>query len=73
MKYNIEIENYMECKEIKYKIEKIKYYGKKVYDLESEKNKNLVDKMEIDIINISNINTPRYDDNKLLFRAKSSK
>ena len=80
MKFNIEIENYMECKEIKYKIEKIKYYGKKVYDLESEKNialnnedyskvlkiKNLVDKMKIDIINISNINTPRYNNNKLL-------
>ena len=37
MKYNIEIEDYMECKEIKYKIEKVRLYGKKVYELESEK------------------------------------
>jgi len=74
MKYNIEIENYMECKEIKNKIEKIRLYGKRIFDLESEKNiainnedfskaielKNLVDKMKINLQNIdSSLNSPR--------------
>ena len=38
MNYNIEIENYMDCKKLKYKIEKLRLYGKRIYDLESEKN-----------------------------------
>ena len=80
MKYNIEIEDYMECKQIKYKIEKIIRYGRKVYELESEKTialnnedyskalkiKNLVDKMKIDILNISNLNTSKMSNNKLI-------
>ena len=80
MKYNIEIEDYMECKQIKYKIEKIRLYGRKVYELESEKTialnnedyskalkiKNLVDKMKIDILNISNLNTSKMSNNKLI-------
>ena len=78
MKYNIEIENYLECKNIKYRIEKIKLYGKKVYELESEKSialnnddyskalkiQNTVDKMKKDILNISNLNSP--NNNRLI-------
>ena len=37
MKYNIEIEDYMECKEIKFKREKIRLYEKKLQELEEEK------------------------------------
>ena len=80
MKYNIEIEDYMECKEIKYKIEKIRLYGKKVYELESEKMialnnedyskalsiKNIIDKIKIDILNISNIRLTNMNDNRLV-------
>ena len=80
MKYNIEIEDYMECKEIKYKIEKIRLYGKKVYELESEKMialnnedyskalsiKNIIDKIKIDILNISNLRLTNMNENKLV-------
>ena len=80
MNYNIEIENYMECKEIKYKIEKLRLYGKRIYDLESEKNiainnedfskaieiKNLVDKLKININNIdTHPNSPRLNESNL--------
>ena len=79
MKYNIEIEDYMECKEIKYKIEKVRLYGKKVYELESEKMialnnedyskalsiKNIIDKIKIDILNIPNISLSKMNDNRL--------
>ena len=80
MKYNIEIENYLECKNIKYRIEKIRHYGKKVYELESEKSialnnddyskalkiQNSVDKMKKDILNISNLNSPSPNNNRLI-------
>ena len=82
MNYNIEIENYMECKEIKNKIEKLRLYGKRIFDLESEKNiainnedfskaieiKNLVDKLKINLQNIDTTpNSPRFNDTTLLF------
>ena len=70
MNYNIEIENYKECKEIKKKIDMLRLYGKRIFDLESEKTlainnedfskaielRNLVDKMKINIKNIDSIN-----------------
>ena len=79
MKYNIEIEDYMECKEIKYKIEKIRLYGKNVYELESEKMialnnedyskalsiKNIIDKIKIDIINIPNLSLSKMINKRL--------
>lgn len=82
MNYNIEIENYMECKEIKKKIEKLRLYGKRIFDLESEKNiainnedfskaieiKNLVDKLKINLQNLDiTPNSPRLNDINLLF------
>ena len=80
MIYNIEIEDYMECKKIKYKIEKIRLYGKKLYELESERMialnnedyskalsiKNNIDKLKIDVLNISNLNLTKINDNKLI-------
>ena len=80
MKHNIEIENYMECKEIKFRIEKMRLYGKKIFELESEKKfalnnedysralkiKNTIDKIKIDIQNISNLNISRITDNNLI-------
>ena len=81
MNYNIEIENYMECKEIKNKIEKLRLYGKRIFDLESEKNiainnedfskaieiKNLVDKLKINLQNIDTTpSSPRFNDTYLL-------
>ena len=84
MKYNIEIENYMECKEIKFRIEKMRILGKKIFELESEKKialdnedyskalniKNVIDKMKIDILNISNLNIGRITDNKLILSER---
>ena len=80
MKHNIEIENYMECKEIKFRIEKMRLYGKKIFELESEKKfalnnedysralkiKNTIDKIKKDILNISNLNIARITDNNLI-------
>ena len=80
MKHNIDIENYMECKEIKTKREKIKLYGQKICELETEKKialnnadfskaiqiKNLIDKIKIAILNISNPNISRLNENKLI-------
>ena len=37
MEYNIKIENYMECKQIKSKLDKVRIYGKQIYDLENQK------------------------------------
>ena len=80
MNYNIEIENYLECKIIKKKIEKLRLYGKKIFDLESEKKiainnedfskaieiKNMIDKMKNNIQNIDNISiSPRINDSNL--------
>lgn len=82
MNYNIQIENYMECKEIKKKIEKLRLYGKRIFDLETEKNiainnedfskaieiKNLVDKLKINLQNLDiSPNSPRLNDTNLLF------
>ena len=82
MNYNIEIENYLECKEIKKKIEKVKLYGKRIFDLEEEKKlainnedfskaieiKHQVDKMKINLQNIDNITlSPRLNDSNLKF------
>ena len=82
MNYNIEIENYLECKEIKKKIEKVRLYGKRIFDLEEEKKlainnedfskaieiKNIVDKMKINLQNIDNIIiTPRLNESNLKF------
>ena len=63
MDYNIKIENYMECKQIKSKLDKVRIYGKQIYDLENQKRiavnnedfdqamdlKNLVDKMKANL------------------------
>ena len=79
MKYNIEIEDYMVCKEIKFKREKIRLYGKKLQELESEKTmalnnedfskvlniKNSIDKIKIELLNIANSNSTQIDDNNL--------
>ena len=57
--YNIKVENYLECKKIKMKLEKVRLYGKQILDLENQKKlavnnedfdqalnlKNLIDKM----------------------------
>ena len=37
MEQNIKMENYEECKQLKSKIDKIRLYGKKIYDLELQK------------------------------------
>ena len=80
MIFNIQIEDYRKCKEIKKKIEQIRLYGKKIFDLESEKNiainngdlskaiemKNLIDKLKINIHNIDNINSPSSMEKKML-------
>ena len=63
MDYNIKIENYMECKQIKAKLDKVRIYGKQIYDLENQKRiavnnedfdqamdlKTLVDKMKVNL------------------------
>ena len=70
LNYNIKIENYAECKQIKYKLDKIRQYAKQIYDLETQKKiavnnedfdtamdlKNLVDKMKINLKMIYNSN-----------------
>ena len=70
MNYNIKIENYKECKQIKMKLEKVRMYGKQIYDLENQKKmavnnedfdqamdlKNLVDKMKVNLKTIINSN-----------------
>ena len=81
MKYNIEIEDYMVCKEIKFKREKIRLLGKKLQELESEKTmalnnedfskvlniKNSIDKIKIELLNIANSNSTQINDNNNLF------
>ena len=68
MNYNIENENYMECKQIKIKLDKIRILGKQIYDLENQKKiavnnedydqamnlKNLVNKMKTNLKIITN-------------------
>lgn len=70
MNYNIKTENYTECKQIKIKMEKVKLYGKQIYDLENQKKiaiknedfdqafeiKNTVDKMKENMKKIINSN-----------------
>ena len=36
MDYNIKTENYLECKQIKMKLDKVRMYGKQIYDLENQ-------------------------------------
>ena len=70
MNYNIKIENYIECKQIKMKLDKIRIYGRQIYDLENQKKmavnnedfdqamdlKNLVDKMKVNLKTVMNSN-----------------
>ena len=70
MNYNIKTENYLECKQIKMKLEKVRMYGKQIYDLENQKKmavnnedfdqamelKTLVDKMKVNLKKIINSN-----------------
>ena len=37
MDFNIKNENYLECKQLKSKIDKVRLYGRKIYDLEAQK------------------------------------
>ena len=71
MEYNIKIENYMECKQIKSKLDKVRIYGKQIYDLENQKRiavnnedfdqamdlKNLVDKMKANLKSLIHSNS----------------
>ena len=71
MDYNIKIENYMECKQIKAKLDKVRIYGKQIYDLENQKRiavnnedfdqamdlKNIVDKMKTNLKTLINSNS----------------
>ena len=71
MEYNIKIENYMECKQIKAKLDKVRIYGKQIYDLENQKRiavnnedfdqamdlKNLVDKMKANLKSLIHSNS----------------
>ena len=81
MRYNIEIEDYMECKEIKFKREKIRLYEKKLEELEEEKTnaiknedisrtmaiKNLIDKLKIDILNtMTNSSSSKINNDELI-------
>ena len=68
IKMNIKTENYEECKQLKTKMDKIRQYGKKIYDLESQKKiavnnedfdkamelRDLVDKMKTNLKNLEN-------------------
>ena len=70
MNFNIKIENYQECKQIKMKLDKVRIYGKQIYDLENQKKmavnnedfdqamdlKNLVDKMKANLKTVMNSN-----------------
>ena len=82
MEMNIKKENYEECKQLKTKIEKIRLYGKKIYDLESQKKiavtnedfdkamelRDLVEKMKTNLKNIDNdnINNNKFNTDNLL-------
>ena len=70
MDYNIKTENYLECKQIKMKLDKVRMYGKQIYDLENQKKmavnnedfdqamdlKRVVDKMKANLKTIINSN-----------------
>ena len=70
MDYNIKTENYLECKQIKIKLDKVRMYGKQIYDLENQKKmavnnedfdqamdlKRVVDKMKANLKTIINSN-----------------
>ena len=70
MDYNIKTENYIECKQIKIKLDKVRMYGKQILDLDNQKKlavnnedfdkamelKTLVDKMKVNLKNIINSN-----------------
>ena len=81
MEINIKNENYEECKQLKTKLDKIRQYGKKIYDLESQKKiavtnedfdkamelRDLVEKMKINLKNIDiNLNNNKFNTNNLL-------
>ena len=75
MEKNIKTENYEECKELKSKIDKIRLYGKKIFDLESQKKiavnnedfdkamelRDLVEKMKNNIKYIDNNSNNKYN------------
>ena len=79
METNIKNENYEECKHIKSRIEKIRLYGKKIYDLESQKKlavanedfdkamelRDLAEKMKINLNNID-INNNKFNTDNLM-------
>jgi len=68
MNYNIKLENYKECKLLKMKLDKIRMFGKQIYDLENKKKlavnnedfdkaldiKNIIDKMKANLKLIMN-------------------
>ena len=68
MNYNIKVENYKECKLLKMKLDKIRMFGKQIYDLENQKRfavnnedfdkaldiKNIIDKMRVNLKLIMN-------------------
>ena len=68
MNYNIKMENYKECKLLKMKLDKIRMFGKQIYDLENKKKlavnnedfdkaldiKNIIDKMKANLKIIMN-------------------
>jgi len=76
MDYNIKAENYLECKQIKIKLDRVRLYGRQIYDLENQKKqavnnedfdramelKNLVDKMKANLKNIVNGNPNNFTD-----------
>ena len=79
MDYNIKIENYLECKNIKAKLDKVRIYGKQIYDLENQKRiavnnedfdqamdlKNLVDKMKTNLKTLMHSNSTNNINNDI--------
>ena len=79
MDYNIKIENYLECKNIKAKLDKVRIYGKQIYDLENQKRiavnnedfdqaldlKNLVDKMKANLKTLMHSNSTNNINNDI--------
>jgi len=68
MNYNIKLENYQECKQLKMKLDRIRLFGKQIYNLENQKKlavnnedfdkaldiKNIIDKMKANLKLIMN-------------------
>ena len=79
MNQNIKTENYEECKQLKSKIEKIRLYGRKIYDLESQKKiavnnedfdkamelRDLVEKMKNNLELMDNDKTSKFNNSDL--------